>query len=425
MSNDTELNEASVTTHNEPVAEGLTDTVSLDDVQVEEIDHRHKDEHVEYVHNTKNGSTKYDVDVKVGTTPFTNIETVDHDISIHGYETRHNGMAKSYRDETLDKTVSLNNTALRSNEKHNINTSRHDAKGNIRSIETIKHEHTVMSPSAMSVAQGHTEALDMTRVEEKIMKFDRNGNIKEEDHHVSYSSNTGNEYHKDLNVKGNPSNPNRVNEVTLQDDGQEKELRVININKNSRLDATVKEGEETYRFSKNNKTYNVNVGVEGDINATKRVEKKDGTIAEKEMGDLSSKIMLGSMHRKTDRSVNKVTEHNGAQDYLDSVNAEKGNISMLGDPFESMPENYAEIEAQVAEDVKNKFDEQAQIIADELLREQLKKDKVWADKLEEDMLNQVSQVQEASTGKENVSADKPKTNTAVNVAMMQRAGQSR
>ena len=419
MSNDAELDKSSVD-------EGSTDAVYFDEAQNEEdADNRHKDEHVEYIHKDKNSSTTYDVDVKVETVPFTNTEMVDHNISINGYETRNNGNVKSEYNDVSKETVTLKGTVLKSEEKHNVDTNNYYVNGKIKSAESTKYKHVVISPSAASVAQGHTDDINMVRTEEEVMKFNRNGNVKEEDIHVSYSSNTGNEYHKDLNVKGDPSNPNRVNEVTLQDDGIKKVLRVINIDKHSRLDANVKETEQAYKYSKNNKTYNVNVNAEGEIDAKKTFVQKDGSVAEKQMGELSSKIMLGTMHRKTDRSVNKVTEHNGAQDYLDSVNAEKGNISMLSDPFESMPENYAEIEAQVAEDVKNKFDEQAQIIADELLREQLKKDKVWADKLEEDMLNQVSQVQEASTGKENVSADKPKTNTAVNVAMMQRAGQSR
>lgn len=390
-------------------------------------DDKHKVEHAKYTHAHKNTETTYDASVHFGVMPFSGAEVLNQDVLKTEVEKSRDGDVKSEYNDVTKNTTILNGN-LKNEAKQTIQENTYYANGNLKSEDRVTTEHITSGPSATSVAQGHTDAWEQTKTDETSVKLKRDGNLKEEHMHSTYSSNNGTEIRVDLYTKGGAENPKQVAEVRARDSQfTQKTANIYHQRNNTEYTAKVTETNESYTFSKNNKEYDVTVGENGDIDATKYVTKKDGNVTEKEMGDVLSKMWLDAMHRKADRAVKKATEkeHNSAQQYFDSVAAEKKNTPILSDPFEKMPANFAKIKAEVEASAENKMNEAVQLSAEELLQQKMQQDgRLLAEKTGRKLPSSTTQKQTAGTSKENATAN-TQNNVVTNVAMQKYADNGR
>ena len=272
----------------------------------------------------------------------------------------------------MNESLSLKNDILANEVEQTEITNSYYNNGQKKETNTSTSKYRSSTPSAMSVAQGHTDAREQFTIEEETTKFDRKGNIKESRVDYDFSANSGVEIHTDLYSKGDTNEPSEITEARLIKDCNDKILRIYQNqkSKSSTYNALISDENETFSLEKNKKSYDVVVDSKGDINATEYTKQKDGNNMEKKLDELASQILLNKMHRKADNAIKKLTEneYKNTKEYIGSLSNEKSNTPMLGDVFEAKPDNYAEIQEQVKESSENTFNEKSAVSANDLLQ---------------------------------------------------------
>ena len=388
----------------------------------------HNIEYVNYAQDTRNKKTVYDASVEFGVMPSSDMQFTEHKVSENTVETRNNGEVKTEYSDVSKETTTLSIGAVKVKENQTTTENNYYSNGNLKSEEKTVHEHVVIDPTDENVAQGHTEAHEYQSDKQINVTMRRNGDVKATHVHSSYSSNAGAEIRTDMYYKGDPENPTKMMEARLLDsDITDKVMHLYNANQSTEYIAKIENDHESYKFTRNNKKYDINVNAEGEIGATKSVIQRDGDVKVKEMGDLSSKIMLDAMHRKADKTVNKIVDNanDGAQNYFDSVNMQKANIGKLGDYFEARPDNFAEIQAQVIENAEQKFEAKTQVTANDLMQQKMHDSKTMAEKTGRGWQHRAAQQQAIGVSKENVATNTGASNQAINNAALTNALHSR
>lgn len=373
----------------------------------QQLDNNNRREYAEYNKTDRNIETTYDARVDFGVNPFTGARTADFTVTENQVEKRGNEEIKTKRSDVTRDMVQLNQEVIETNTTNTVEEVEHYANGQVKSEKSTIHGQRTETPSAINLIQGYDDTKTMFSTTENIDNYNRDGTIKESRIHASSSSNLGRASREDIYMKGDFEHDTRVR-LTDYENKDDKVLYIGDGNNDTSYRAVIKENQETYDFTRNNTTYNVDVNAEGDITATKRTVNRDGEVTEEEMGALASEMMLGSMRRKADKAIRTVTdnEHSNVESYVNSVNApEAENVSVSRDYEGPMPENYEETRAQTRAAAEQRFAEMSQVTAEGLLQQKMNAGKVLADKTGRGWQNKASQTQVSDLSREQTRTD--------------------